>query len=109
MTDTAPSPRPAESDPAGRILEYLETHESLNTKEAEALVGFPPRGVLNALVSRGMLKPEAKAGRGGARYSRGRQFSRWREWQANGFQTDVLTGRQFELPGFGRGSLPSSR
>ncbi len=92
------------------ILEYLESHDNLNAKEAAELCGLGidnyARRILQELEQRGLVRRDIKAHKGGQRFTKGREFPRWREWEANGFQTGVLTHRQFELPGLLRPLMP---
>ena len=96
--------------PARLILEYLETHENLSAKEACELcqLGMDTyaRRILQELEQRGLVRRDIKAHKGGQRFTKGRYFGQWREFEANGFQTDVLTKHQFEIPGLLKPLMP---
>ena len=96
--------------PARLILEYLETHENLSAKEAATVCGYgwdnDARRLLQMLEQRGLLERNWKVRRGAMRFTKGREFSQWREWEANGFQTDVLTKHQFAIPGLLKPLMP---
>ncbi len=85
------------------MLEYPEKHDNLTAKEASELcqLGMDnyARRILEELEQRGLVRRDLKAHKGGQRFTRGREFTAWREWEANGFQTKVLTHGQFEIPG----------
>jgi predicted ArsR family transcriptional regulator len=88
--------------PARTLLEYLETHDNLTAKEASELCQLVAdtyaRRRLWELEQRDLVRRDIKAHKGGQRFTKGREFSHWREWEANGFQTGVLPRRQFEIP-----------
>jgi hypothetical protein len=99
--------------PVTVILEHLESHESLNAKEAGELCGIvmdsDARRLLQELEHRQMLKRDFSVRRGPMRFTKGRLFGQWREFQGNGFQTNVLTRGQFEIPGFLKPRMPGAR
>jgi hypothetical protein len=39
------------------------------------------------------------------RFTKGRDFAQWRDFEGNGFQTDVLAKHQFAIPGLLRPTL----
>jgi predicted ArsR family transcriptional regulator len=96
--------------PVRLILEYLETHEDVSAKEAAAVCGHDwvndARRLLQSLQWRGLVERNWKVRRGAMRFTKGREFSQWREWEANGFQTDVLTEHQFAIPGLLKPLMP---
>ena len=96
--------------PARQILEYLETHENLTAKEAAELCQLGAdnyaRRILQELEQRGMVRRDIKAHKGGQRFTKGREFAHWHEWEANGFQTQILTHDQFEIPGLLKPLMP---
>jgi hypothetical protein len=100
----------SDKSPARQILEYLETHENLTAKEACELcqLGLDSyaRRILQELEQRGLLRRDFKAHKGGQRFTKGRYFAQWREFEANGFQTGVLTHDQFEIPGLLKPLMP---
>jgi len=102
-----------DKSPARLILEYLETYDNLNAKEACELcqLGMDSyaRRILQELAQRGLLHRDFKAHRGGQRFTKGRYFAQWREFEANGFQTGVLTHDQFEIPGLLKPLMPGLR
>jgi len=89
--------------PARAILEHMETHDNLTAKEASELCQLGTdnnaRRILEELEQRGLVRRDLKAHKGGQRFTKGREFAHWREWEANGFQTRVLKHDQFEIPG----------
>jgi hypothetical protein len=91
------------NSPARQILEHLETHENLTAKEASELCKLGAdnyaRRILWELEQRSLVRRDTKAHKGGQRFTKGREFDRWREYEANGFQTQVLKHDQFEIPG----------
>jgi hypothetical protein len=99
--------------PARLILEYLETHEDLNAKEACELcqLGFDldARRILQEMEQRGLVRRDVKAHRGGQRFTKGRLFAQWREFEGNGFQTGLLPHDQFEIPGLLKPLMPGLR
>lgn len=99
--------------PAATILEYLESHESICAKEARDVCRFTldydARRMLYALENRGLVKRVHGKHKGGMRYTKGRYFGEWRQLQSNGFQTDLLTGDQYEIPGFLKPPMPGTR
>jgi len=101
---------PDNKNPVRLILEYLEAHENVTAKEACELchLGMDSyaRRILQELEQRGMVRRDIKAHKGGQRFTKGRNFAQWREWEANGFQTSVLTHRQFEIPGLLKPLMP---
>jgi predicted ArsR family transcriptional regulator len=95
--------------PVRLILEYLETHEDVSAKEAAAVSGHEwdndARRMLRALERRGLLERNWKVKRGAMRFTKGRDFAQWRDFEGNGFQTDVLAKHQFAVPGLLRPTL----
>jgi hypothetical protein len=104
---------PTPDSPAAIVLEYLESHDTIQVREVRELCGIgwdnDARHLLNALENRQMLSRVPGARRGGRAYARGRLFGQWRQFISNGFQTGVLTGAQFEIPGFLRPGIPGLR
>jgi predicted ArsR family transcriptional regulator len=104
---------PESKSPARQILEYLETHENLTAKEACELcqLGMDnyARRILQELEQRGLVRRDVKAHKGGQRFTKGRYFAQWREWEANGFQTGALTHDQFEIPGLLKPLMPGMK
>ncbi len=102
-----------DKSPVRLILEYLETHENLNAREACELcqlgVDTYARRILQELEQRGLVRRDIKAHKGGQRFTKGRLFAQWREFEANGFQTDVLTEHQFAIPGLLKPLMPGLR
>ena len=102
-----------DKSPARLILEYLEAHENLSAKEACELcqpgTDTYARRILQELEQRGLVRRDIKAHRGGQRFTKGRYFAQWREFEANGFQTDVLSKHQFEIPGLLKPLMPGQR
>ena len=98
------------ASPARQILEYLECHDNLTAKEASELcqLGMDnyARRILWELEQRGLVRRDIKAHKGGQRFTKGRYFAQWREFEANGFQTGVLTHDQFEIPGLLKPLMP---
>lgn len=96
--------------PARLILEYLETHENVSAKEAAAACGYgwinDARELLQTLKQRGLLQRDWNVKRGAMRFTKGREFAQWREWETNGFQTGVLSNHQFEIPGLLKPLMP---
>ena len=96
--------------PVRLILEYLETHESVSAKEAAAVCGYgwdnDARRLLQTLERRGLLERNWKVRKGAMRFTKGRYFGQWREFETNGFQTGVLTHDQFEIPGLLKPLMP---
>ena len=96
--------------PARLILEYLETHENVSAREACELcqlgIDTYARRILEELEYRGLVRRDIKAHKGGQRFTKGREFVHWREWEASGFQTQVLTHDQFEIPGLLKPLMP---
>ena len=103
----------AKKTPVRLILEYLETHENLNAKETCELcqLGMDSyaRRILQELEQRGLVRRDIKAHKGGQRFTKGRLFAQWRDFEANGFQTGVLTHDQFEIPGLLKPLMPGLR
>jgi hypothetical protein len=101
------------SSPVTLILEYLESHESIGVKEAQELcvsgIDADARRVLHELEQRGLIRRDLKAHKGGQRFTQGRLFPKWRDYQANDFQTDVLRHGQFEIPGLLKPRMPGVR
>jgi hypothetical protein len=101
------------TSPARQILKYLETHDNLTAKEAAALCQLGAdnyaRRILWELEQRGLVRRDIKAHKGGQRFTRSHLFARWREYEANGFQTGVLPHRQFEIPGLLKPLMPGLR
>ena len=99
--------------PVRLILEYLEAHESVSAKEAAAVCGYgwdhDARRLLQTLERRGLLERNWKVKKGAMRFTKGRYFAQWREFEANGFQTDVLSKHQFEIPGLLKSLMPDLR
>jgi hypothetical protein len=99
--------------PVRLILEYLETHEDLSAKEARGLCGYymdsDARRLLQMLEQRGLLARNWKIRRGAMRFTKGRDFAQWRDFEGNGFQTDVLTKHQFAIPGLLKPLMPGLR
>ncbi|MCX6841613.1 MAG: hypothetical protein NTX53_04960 [candidate division WOR-3 bacterium] len=99
--------------PVTLILEHLETHESVSAKEAAAVCGYgwdnDARRLLQALERRGLLERNWKVKRGAMRFTKGRYFAQWRDFEGNGFQTGVLTRHQFEIPGLLKPLMPGLR
>jgi predicted ArsR family transcriptional regulator len=99
-----------DKSPARLILEYLETHENLTAKETSELcqLGMDnyARRILQELEQRGLVRRDIKAHKGGQRFTKGRYFAQWRDYEANGFQTGVLTHDQFEIPGLLKPLMP---
>jgi predicted ArsR family transcriptional regulator len=99
--------------PVTLILEHLETHESVSAKEAAAVCGYgwdnDARRLLQALERRGLLERNWKVKRGAMRFTKGRLFAQWRDFEGNGFQTDVLEKHQFEIPGLLKPLMPGLR
>jgi hypothetical protein len=95
--------------PVRLLLEYLETHEDLNAKAARELCGYymdsDARRLLQMLERRGLLARNWKVKRGAMRFTKGRYFAQWRDFEGNGFQTDVLAKHQFEIPGLLRPTM----
>lgn len=104
---------PEAKTPARTILEYLETHDNLTAKEASELCRLGTdnyaRRILWELEQRGLVRRDIKAHKGGQRFTKGREFDGWREWETNGFQTGVLTHDQFEIPGLLSPLMPGLR
>jgi predicted ArsR family transcriptional regulator len=102
-----------EASPARMILEYLETHENLTAREAAVTCQLGSdtyaRRILWELEQRGLVRRDVKAHKGGQRFTKGRYFDQWREFEANGFQTGVLPRRQFEIPGLLSPLMPGLR
>jgi predicted ArsR family transcriptional regulator len=96
--------------PARLILEYLETHENLSAKEACELsqlgMDTHARRILQEMEQRGLVRRDIKAHKGGQRFTKGRLFAQWRDFEGNGFQTGVLTKHQFEIPGLLKPLMP---
>jgi hypothetical protein len=99
--------------PVTLILEHLETHDSISAKEACELcklgIDSYARRILQELDQRGLVHRDYKAHRGGQRFTKGRLFPKWRDYQANDFQTHVLEGGQFEIPGLLKPRMPGVR
>lgn len=99
--------------PARLILEYLERHENLSAKEACELcqLGMDTyaRRILQELEQRGLVRRDIKAHKGGQRFTKGRLFAQWRDYEANGFQTGLLPHDQFEIPGLLKPLMPGLR
>jgi hypothetical protein len=104
---------PTQGSPAAVVLEYLESHDTISVREARELCSITwdnaARVMLNALESRRLISRAPGARKGGRACMRGPLFGRWRQFMSNGFQTDVLTGAQFGIPGFLRPGFPGSR
>jgi predicted ArsR family transcriptional regulator len=102
-----------DKSPARLILEYLETYENLTAKEACELcqLGMDSyaRRILQELEQRGLVRRDIKAHKGGQRFTKGRLFAQWRDYEGNGFQTGVLTHDQFEIPGLLKPLMPGLR
>lgn len=102
-----------EKNPVRLILEYLEAHENLSAKEACELcqLGMDSyaRRILQELEQRGLVHRDFKAHRGGQRFTKGRYFAQWREFDGNGFQTGLLPHDQFEIPGLLKPQMPGLR
>ncbi|GEM_PF-2010674 len=102
-----------DKSPARLILEYLEAPENLSAREACELcqLGMDTyaRRILQELEQRGMLRRDFRAHKGGQRFTKGRYFAQWRDFEANGFQTGVLTHDQFEIPGLLKPLMPGLR
>ena len=101
---------PEAKSPARQILELLETHENLTAKEAAELCQLGAdnyaRRILEELEQRRLVRRDIKAHKGGQRFTKGCEFAHWREWEANGFQTQVPTHDQFEIPGLLKPLMP---
>ena len=99
--------------PAKLILEYLETHENLSAKEAAAVCGhewvYDARSLLRSLEWRGLIERNWKVKRGAMRFTKGRDFAQWRDFEGNGFQTDVPAKHQFAIPGLLKPLMPGLR
>ena len=99
--------------PVRLILEYLETHEDVSAKEAAAVCGdewvSEARRLLQSLEWRGLVERNWKVKRGAMRFTKGRDFAQWRDFEGNGFQTDVLTKHQFAIPGLLKPLMPGLR
>ena len=99
--------------PVRLILEYLETHEDVSAKEAAAVCGdewvSEARRLLQSLERRGLLERDWKVKRGAMRFIKGRYFAQWRDFEGNGFQTDVLEKHQFAIPGLLKPLMPGLR
>jgi hypothetical protein len=99
--------------PVTLILEHLESHDSISAKEACELcqLGMDTyaRRILQELEQRGLLHRDYRAHKGGQRFTKGRLFAQWREFQGNDFQTEVLTYHQFQIPGFLKPRMPGVR
>jgi predicted ArsR family transcriptional regulator len=99
-----------DKSPARQILEHLETRDNLTAKEASELCQLGTdnyaRRILEELEQRGLVRRNLKAHKGGQRFTKGRLFAQWRDFEANGFQTQVLTHDQFEIPGLLKPLMP---
>lgn len=94
-------------------MEYLEQRDSIAIKEARELCGcatyMEARLLLLDLRQRQLLKSEFTARLRTRRFSKGRLFDRWREYEANGFQTGASPPGQFEITGSLRPPMPGPR